>query len=130
MKKTGALMWVLIGLAAVIAIFVYLGSRPPEPGKYDDFAKCIAQSSTTYYGAWWCPHCQNQGRMFGTSKEYLPYVECSPNGAQGSPQGKACVDAKIESYPTWEFKDGSRLTGEVSLKTLAEKTGCTLPADQ
>lgn len=34
---------------------------------------------------------------------------------------------KIEGYPTWIFKDGSRLTGEIPLPTLAEKTQCALP---
>ena len=38
-----------------------------------------------------------------------------------------CQEKNIESYPTWEFNDGSRLDGEISLTQLAEKTGCPLP---
>jgi hypothetical protein len=38
-----------------------------------------------------------------------------------------CKDKKIESYPTWEFADGSRLNGEITLQQLADKTSCLLP---
>ena len=37
------------------------------------------------------------------------------------------VDKKIEGYPTWEFSDETRLSGEISLEKLAEKTSCLLP---
>ena len=95
------------------------------PGKYDAFATCIAQSGTTFYGAFWCPHCSAQKELFGSSVDLLPYVECSTPDKRA--QTQVCIDAKIESYPTWEFKDGSRLTGEVSLAGLAQKTGCEVP---
>jgi len=124
MKKTRTAMWLLVGLAAVISAFMYVNSIPPAAGKYDDFAKCIAKSSTTFYGAFWCPHCKNQKNMFGTSEQYLPYVECSL--PSGSGQTQVCIDNKIEGYPTWVFKDGSQLSGEVALDKLAEKTGCAL----
>ncbi|GEM_PF-5252052 len=44
----------------------------------------------------------------------------------GKGQLQICKQKKIEGYPTWEFADGSRETGEVSLATLAEKIGCML----
>lgn len=96
------------------------------PGKYDAFASCIAGSGTTFYGAFWCPHCAAQKDLFGSSADLLPYVECSLPDKTG--QTQVCIDAKVQSYPTWQFPDGSRLSGEVSLKGLAEKTGCELPA--
>lgn len=121
-KRTAT--YVLIGIAALIAIFAYLKQLPPPVGKYDAFARCIANTSTTFYGAFWCPHCKNQKNMFGSSEQYLPYVECSL--PSGSGQVQVCIDNKIEGYPTWVFKDGSRLSGEVALDKLAEKTGCAL----
>ena len=64
-------------------------------------------------------------KLFGKSAKLLPYIECSlPNG-QG--QNQNCNDKKIDNYPTWEFKDGSRQNGEVPLDKLAEKTSCALP---
>ena len=64
---------------------------------------------------------------FGSSKDLLPYVECST--PDGNEQVQICKDKKIEGYPTWEFADGSRLPGELSLQTLSEKTGCELPLE-
>ncbi|MBI1866562.1 MAG: hypothetical protein HY005_03215 [Candidatus Staskawiczbacteria bacterium] len=118
-------------IIVVIAILVisFLGALwinwQSQPGKLDAFAKCIKEDGAVFYGAFWCPHCQNQKTMFGKSAKYLPYVECStPNGQSQLP---VCKDKDINSYPTWEFKDGSRLTGEASLTELSEKTGCRLP---
>ncbi len=118
----------LIGLlfAALIAWGVWgaLQSSGP-PGQYDTFASCLKDKGAVFYGAFWCPHCQNQKKMFGTSEKLLPYVECStPDGRGKTP---FCTSKKIEGYPTWEFADGSRLSGEVELTKLAEKTGCELP---
>jgi len=41
--------------------------------------------------------------MFGKeAAELLNYVECFPNGfRKGTKMIKACVDAKLEGFPTW-----------------------------
>ena len=41
-------------------------------------------------------------------------------------QTNICIEKEIKAYPTWEFADGSRLTGEKQPKELAEKAGCPL----
>ena len=69
--------------------------------------------------------CQAQKKLFGSSVKLLPYAECSTPDANA--QTQICIDKKIASYPTWEFADGSRLTGEIPLAQLAEKTSCVLP---
>lgn len=93
-------------------------------GKYDTFAQCLTDKGTTFYGAYWCPHCANQKDLFGPSIKFVNYVECSlPNKAG---QTQVCISANITGYPTWEFADGSRMSGEVQLQTLSEKTGCAL----
>lgn len=94
-------------------------------GKYDVFAQCLKDQGAIFYGAFWCPHCQAQKKMFGSSAKLLPYVECST--LDGKSQVPACTEKNISGYPTWEFADGSRLSGEVPLSQLAEKTGCVLP---
>jgi hypothetical protein len=105
------------------------GTTTDAPGKYDTLAKCIKDSGATFYGAFWCPHCQGQKKLFGSSAKYLPYVECSTADASG--QTQICIDKKITSYPTWELKDGTRLPTEngsgITLETLAAKTSCELP---
>jgi hypothetical protein len=98
------------------------------PGKYDAFATCLREKGATFYGAFWCEHCRAQKKLFGSSAKLLPYVECSPASGQG--QTQVCIDKNVASYPTWEFADGSRLTGEIALEALAEKTSCLLPGGE
>ncbi len=118
----------------IIAIVIVIGMRAIKGGisashKYDAFAECIAKSGAKFYGAFWCPHCQAQKKMFGASESLLPYVECST--PDGSDQTQICKDENIASYPTWILADGTRLQTEgysgVSLETLSEKTNCPLP---
>lgn len=125
MKKVKVIgIWVII--VAVIVVGVWLFARASSaPSKLDGFASCLKDKGATFYGAFWCPHCQNQKALFGNAARFLPYVECSLPTGQG--QTQVCIDKKVDSYPTWEFADGSRLSGEVSLVQLAEKTGCVLP---
>lgn len=98
-----------------------------QPGPLDGFASCLGEKGATFYGAFWCPHCANQKKLFGNSAKKLPYVECAIPGNQ-SAIAPACAEAKVEGYPTWTFADGTRLTGEQTLQDLAEKTGCALPS--
>lgn len=91
---------------------------------YDTFAQCISDSGAKFYGAYWCPHCQAQKKLFNESK-YLPYIECS--SADGQSQTKVCTDAKVTGYPTWIFADGSIANGEQSFEELSTKTNCPVP---
>ena len=124
MNKKLIIFGVLI--VSVVGAIILLSGRKQEPGKLDRFAQCLKDKGAVFYGAYWCPHCQNQKKMVGSSESLLPYVECST--PDGKSQTKVCIDKKIESYPTWEFADGSRLNGEIPLEQLATETGCTLPS--
>ena len=108
-----------------VGFIAWLVVTPGKPGKLDAFATCIKDSGAKFYGAFWCPHCQKQKAMFGKSAKILPYIECST--PDGKSQMSVCKDAGVEGYPTWEFKDGTRMSGEVALETLGEKTQCELP---
>ena len=80
------------------------------------------------YGAYWCPHCAQQKKLFGQAGfAQVHYVECDPNGENS--QAKLCLERKIDGYPTWVFSDGSRTSGETSLEDLAQKSGCQLPKE-
>ena len=123
MNKTT--LWILIAVV-VIGGIVWLNVRDNgQPGKYDVFAQCLKDKGAVFYGAFWCPHCQNQKKMFGKSEKLLNYVECSTPDGKG--QLQVCKDKNVTGYPTWEFADASRLSGEIPLENLAEKTGCVLP---
>lgn len=109
-------------------IGLYFGLQPVKPGKFDEFAKALKEKGAVFYGAFWCPHCQAQKAEFGTSKQYLPYVECSnPDNSQT----QICKDNKIESYPSWTFKDGITLSSnstpticDILTPTSVEKAAC------
>ncbi|MBX4199181.1 hypothetical protein KW800_02860 [Candidatus Parcubacteria bacterium] len=122
--KKNTLIWSVVAVVFV-ALVVWLIVTPGKTGKLDSLATCIKDSGATFYGAFWCPHCQATKALFGSSQKLLPYIECS--NPDGQSQNAVCNAAKIESYPTWQFRDGSRITGEQTLKTLAEKTNCPLP---
>lgn len=102
--------------------------EPEGPGKYDEFATCLKDKGAVFYGAFWCPHCQDQKKLFGKSAKLLSYVECST--ADGNGQNQICIDKGVKSYPTWEFADGAFLNGKIALEELAEKTSCVLPVTE
>ena len=93
------------------------------------FASCLASHGTRMYGAFWCPHCQEEEKKLKLSRTTLEsmglYVECSTLDGKG--QTDICKDRGIKGYPTWEFSDGSRLQGGQSLATIAGRSGCALP---
>ena len=119
------LLVILVAVAVAIGGLVYLANRPTAPGQYDKLAQCLTQKGVKFYGAWWCPHCAEEKRILGSSLKEINYIECGlPDNQQG--QTQVCQDAKIESYPTWEFADGSRLTGVQQPQDLASKAGCSV----
>jgi len=124
-KKITRWALIVIGIVVVVGIGYFVVAQNAKPGQYDTLAKCIKDSGAIFYGAFWCPHCQDQKAAFGSSAKYLPYVECSTADSNG--QLPVCSAAKINAYPTWHFNDGSRQEGELSLAQLATKTSCQLP---
>lgn len=119
--------WIIAVIAVAVVVFLVYSkiARNNKPGPLDGFTQCLKDKGAIFYGAFWCPNCQNQKTMFGNSKRLLPYIECST--PDGQAQLKDCREKNVEGYPTWEFSDGGREVGVLSLETLAEKTGCELP---
>ena len=131
MDDKGIIGGVVILLLAVGAIlFAVSGGNPTgttalaTPAGAQELAQCLKDSGTTFYGAFWCPHCKKQKGEFGAAVDALPYVECSE--ADGETQTAICKEKKIEGYPTWEFKNGKRVTGEQTFEKLAAMSRCPL----
>ncbi|MSU54292.1 MAG: hypothetical protein EXS48_00430 [Candidatus Staskawiczbacteria bacterium] len=125
MKIKNIIILIIVVLVIVSAVFYFIRTQEDTSGRLDEFAKCLKDKGAVFYGTFWCPHCQTQKKMFGGSKQYLPYVECST--PDGKKQLQICKDNGVINYPTWKFADGSMTKGEISLKELAEKTSCQLP---
>lgn len=126
-KTIGVIIGVLIAAVVVLAALGVFKSesRATLDQELVAFAECLEEQGAIFYGAFWCPHCQAQHRMFGNKgSDALPYTECSTPDGQG--QTEACQEAGVESYPTWEFADSSRTTGTQSIEALAEKTSCPI----
>ena len=99
------------------------GIISPASNTLDIFAKCLTDKGAKFYGAYWCPHCNNQKKLFGDSIKYVTYVECAIEGSND--QVKECTDAGITGYPTWII-NSKQYPGEQTFEKLAELTGCKL----
>ena len=106
-------------LAGLLLMFALIGCAQQN---HDALAECLSEKKVTMFGAFWCPHCANQKEIFGNSFSKINYVECSLPDKSG--QTQICKDKEIKGYPTWEFGDGSRVEGEMTLAALAAKAGC------
>lgn len=134
--------WLLnLGGVAVVLVVVFLFSqllsdRPTATGpgtKINEtqlmaFAKYLTDKGVTMYGAYWCSHCQNQKKLFGTAFQYINYVECTKDPEK-------CTAAGVLGYPTWTFSnpDGAvvnKLEGEVTLEKLAQTVGYQFPKNE
>ncbi len=111
-------------VALFVLIVIILGLHFFWFGRFYGLTRCLKKQEATLYGAYWCPHCQREKDLFGPSAKYLPYVECATR--DNWKQRPFCANYNISKYPTWLFKDGSRLTGDVSPEQLSAKTGCRL----
>lgn len=115
--------WIVLTVICAAIIWVGVATFGAGPGgTYDSFAKCLAEKKVTMYGAYWCTHCKNEKRNFGSSFQYVPYVECTE-------QPGLCQAKSVTGYPTWITEDGKKYEGEQGLNRLAEISGCELIQD-
>jgi uncharacterized membrane protein len=115
-----------LALAAVFLVWGYAASAPPAPeaAYAEGLAEHLAATGAKFYGAYWCPHCTDQKRMFGKAAGQLPYVECDPRSPIGKPS--VCAAAGIRAFPTWDI-GGKRHEGVLSLEELARLSGYQPP---
>ena len=123
MKKGVLIFWAIIVLVIALGVGASF-FKTTASSKYDALAQCIKKQGVIFYGAFWCPHCQRTKALFGSAAHYLPYFECSTPDGQG--QTQACIDKKIQSYPTWIRPDGEIMNGEHPIEEWASFSGCTL----
>ena len=112
---TGGL--VVAVLAPFGAAFIFAMPSSAGSGSEAALARHLRESGAVMYGAYWCPHCQEQKALFGDAAGDLPYVECDPNGVNARPD--LCEKAGVKAFPTWVIGD-KRLEGVQSPDALAE----------
>ena len=131
-------------MLGIIFIFLLIISACQNNGIDDEarnvIANCLAEKNVKEYGAFWCPNCAKQKKLFGPSYEIIlqrgVYIECDPRckrdeggklpiacgNIEGEPE--LCLEKNVDKYPDWEFPDVSRLIGVQDLEVLAQKAGC------
>ncbi len=106
----------------LLIISAVLAGCSQEPGKYNTFAKCLTEKGAKIYGTAWCSNCKNQKQMFGSSFQYVDYIDCDISRSE-------CVSAGVFGYPTWII-GGEKYVGNQRLARLASLTGCELMEDE
>jgi len=123
---------VVAGLVILLLHANYVAPQDAPAGPEDPTIRALAEhledEGVLFYGASWCPHCQEQKQLFGASAERLPYIECSPTGPNG-PQAPSCSSAGIQTYPTWIINDRAYVGEVLSLAQLADASGFPGAAD-
>ncbi len=112
--KKSLLFFVALVLAGILVagyIFYYTSS-----GRYDSFARCLAEKGVVMYGADFCMYTQEQRTMFGKSFKFINYMDFSKN-----------PDVKIT--PTWEI-DGKLYPRVQSFEKLSTLSGCVIHPDE
>ena len=88
------------------------------------FAKALDEAGAIMYGAAWCPHCTAQKELFQDGQEFVPFVEVT--NPDRTPN-QIAIDNNIDTFPTWVFADGSRLSGLQTLEDLANAANVEIP---
>ncbi|MFA5683654.1 MAG: vitamin K epoxide reductase family protein [Lysobacteraceae bacterium] len=119
--------WALSRIAMLACVIIamqlyYSGLFSPRPDpRMQALAEHLDRSGAKFYGAFWCPSCGEQKKLFGGAADALPYVECHPEGRQGA-VALACVTADIRSFPTWVVR-GRSYTEIMQPEELAQRSG-------
>ena len=125
LTRTAPVAVALIGLLHLNYTGVLGQAQSPEDPVARALAEHLSRVDAKFYGAQWCPHCQNQKALFGAAAKRLPYIECSPEG-RTAPVAQVCVDADIKSYPTWIIY-GKRYEDVLTMQDLAAITKFIAP---
>lgn len=115
----------LVGVMHAQALGMLGGAGGAADPYLRELAEHLDQRGFRFYGASWCPHCQEQKALFGGAARYLPYVECSPHG-RNAPRATTCELEDIRNYPTWVI-DGRRLERVITPRSLARMSGFRPP---
>ena len=119
----------IIGIFVIVLLFVSACSGSPYTKEQrDSLALCLSEKGVKEYGAFWCPNCAKQKKLFGDSFDIIMdkgvYVECDPRGDNS--MSELCIEKDVQKYPTWEFPDGKIFVGVIPLDEFVQFTECRI----
>lgn len=89
-----------------------------------EFAKALQQAGVRFFGADWCPVCNEQKKLFEDGSQFLPFIEMTnPDRTRNA----TAISEGVTQYPTWEFSGGQRVTGLQTLQQLSTLSGVAIP---
>ena len=119
--QTGLMFMMALALTSQFASCQSISvSQLTAPSYEAQLAEYLSNIGARMYGAYWCPHCARQKKVFGTAEALLPYVECDARGV--NPQVDLCNAVGIGAYPTWQI-DGEFYLGVQPIWRLAVISG-------
>ena len=116
-QKVNKMKKIILIMMLLTAMFL-VGCAGKANVGYDSFAQCLTDKGIKMYGTEWCGYCQSQKDMFGSSFQYVGYVDCEKNQQE-------CMIAGIRGYPTWKI-NGDDFPGRQSFERLSALSGCKL----
>jgi hypothetical protein len=131
MNKTFLSVVIVVLVVAGVLFYSYYRDYDQVSTVFDSFAKCLNEKNWTMYGTKYCPFCKEEKILFGSSFQYVNYVECTE-------QTEKCKTDGIITVPTWILTGFSstspdkkmelkRLNGLQELDALSKESGCPLP---
>lgn len=124
MNKKNTYVSIGVAVLLILAIWVmyFLNNKPQQVGMLDEFAKCLTEKGAVMYGTVSCSYCKAEKDSFGSSFQFIKYVECSEDT-------ELCTNERIDGVPTWKI-GGMVYEGLQGLQKLSELSSCPLPVSE
>ena len=88
------------------------------------FATALNDAGVQFFGSAFSAETTEQRELFEDGSDFLPFLEVTnPDGSLNA----LGISEDITVFPTWEFPDGSRETGVLSLEEISERSGVAIP---
>ena len=112
--------------ATEAGVFSTLGAEGEAAAAPDRvaFAQALFDSEAILFGAPWSGETTEQAALFADGARYLPLVDVTHPDRTLNEIGEAY---DITEFPTWEFADGTMVTGIQSLEDLSALAGVPIP---
>ena len=120
--------YIFSAIVAFVIIFIIFNIPLNYGQNYDELAQCITEKEVNMYGSFKCGACAKVRTAFGDSFQYIPEIECHPDGEDS--QWELCQEKNIEGTPTFIYEpngvEEKRYKGYLSPENLAKFAGCEI----